>query len=307
MRTFALGATWLALSLLSQRVISQQVQESNSNDDGLSILEIPVDKAIPQPQPAPVQNNAAVAPPPTTITPAPVVQQGGPDGQLTIAITNKYGSPVSMSFDVDAGSSAFVGNPQPTELPDAGSASYTVPKGWAGRVSIGKINHSDNSKIEGSFYGAGNGDIDISYVDGYSVPISCSVGGKVVTGCNMELFHQECNVPDSVSGFDADGKPAVCSNGARANPNGPASGFFSPCAGSAYTFPNDNDANTGMISETFMSCCIGNSCKPSPRQQAQKRGALSPRANSPSLLPRSHQLREALHRRHGLHVHKHQA
>ncbi|KAL8720480.1 MAG: hypothetical protein Q9225_002668 [Loekoesia sp. 1 TL-2023] len=243
------------------------------------------------------------------ITPAPVVQNnvvnGGSDGDLTIAITNSYGQLLSLAFDVDAGSSAFRGNPQPTSIAAAAATSYAVPSGWAGRVNVGKINHADNSKIEGSFYGAGNGDIDISYVDGYSVPITCSVGGKVVSGCNMELFDQGCNSPDTPSEMGPDGKPAVCSNGARANSWGPASSFFAPCAGAAYTFPNDNDANTGMITDTLMSCCIGTSCAASPHQKAQKRDLQSPKANAPSLLPRSHQLHARRHGRPGVFGYKH--
>jgi len=51
----------------------------------------------------------------------------------------------------------------------------------------------NSSKIEGSFIVPEDTtviilDIDISYVDGYSVPITCSSGGITVTGCNIELF-----------------------------------------------------------------------------------------------------------------------
>ncbi|KAL8788103.1 MAG: hypothetical protein Q9213_001861 [Squamulea squamosa] len=210
------------------------------------------------------------------------------DVDMTIAITNRYGAPVQLSFGVNAGFPAFRGDPQPTTLDDTATNTYAVPSGWAGRINVGKIDHPDNSKIEGSFYGAGNGDIDVSYVDGYSVPITCSAAGKVLSGCNIELMDRGCNGPDHVSGSGPDGKPAVCSNSMRGSPDGPPSSFFAPCAGAAYTFPNDNLANVGMIADTQISCCIGTSCDASPNQH--KRDILSPRATAPSLMPRHHKL-----------------
>ncbi|KAL8899808.1 MAG: hypothetical protein Q9207_006007 [Kuettlingeria erythrocarpa] len=250
-----------------------------------------------QPAPAPVP---APVVPDTTITSPPVVEKpvdngggsgganGGADGDMTIAITNNHGQLLSLAFDSNAGAPGFRGSPQPTTLAAAATTSYAVPSGWAGRINVGKIDHVDNSKIEGSFYGAGNGDIDISYVDGYSVPITCSVGGKVITGCNIELFDQGCNAPDTPQ-MGPDGQLALCSNSARVLNDGPPSQFFAACAGAAYTFPNDNAANVGMIQETLMECCIGTSCGESEQQKAkaQKRDVKSPSANAPSLLPRS--------------------
>ncbi|KAL8705840.1 MAG: hypothetical protein Q9201_001063 [Fulgogasparrea decipioides] len=232
------------------------------------------------------------------ITPAPVAKR---DGDLTIAITNSYGMPLSLSFDNNAGFPALNGAPQPTLLPIDAVTSYAAPSGWAGRINVGKTNHVDNSKIEGSFYGAGNGDIDISYVDGYSVPIICSVGGQVVSGCNKELFDQPCNAPDNMSDMGPDGRPAVCSNGARGSDWGPPSSFFAPCAGAAYTFPKDDGANTGMITSTDISCCVGVLCPASPKQH--KRDLPSPKANAPSLKPRS----QMHHGRSGVHGHKRHA
>ena len=46
--------------------------------------------------------------------------------------------------------------------------------------------NSNSSKIKGSFTGPSN--IDISYVDDYSVPITCSSEGIAVTGYNINLF-----------------------------------------------------------------------------------------------------------------------
>ncbi|KAL8655644.1 MAG: hypothetical protein Q9210_000754 [Variospora velana] len=223
------------------------------------------------------------------VTPAPdrgtnVVSEDS-NGDLTIAITNSYGQPLSLAFDVNAGWSAFRGDPKPTALAAAATTSYAVPSGWAGRINVGKIDHVDNSKIEGSFYGEGKGDIDISYVDGYSVPITCSVGGKVVTGCNLELFDQGCNAPDIPFSMGEDGKPAVCSNSARPLNDGPPSPFFASCAGAAYTFPNDNAANVGELKETLFSCCIGTACEASQQQKAEKRDCVCEMENITEAVP----------------------
>ena len=40
-------------------------------------------------------------------------------------------------------------------------------------------------------------------------------------------------------------------------PNGPADHWFAPCAGAAYTYPNDNNANDGDTGTGIVSCCIG--------------------------------------------------
>ena len=259
--------------------------------------------AVPPKQPSPIST--------TVITPAPTVPSpdqsyGGGPGDLSIAIENKYGQPLSISFGCNEGAPGFVGNPQPTQI--AESASYAVPSGWAGRISIGKDLHSDNSKIEGSYYGPGKGDIDVSYVDGYSVPITCSIGGETVTGCNIELFDQECAYPDTLV---SNGN--VCQNSQRTSDWGPASPFFAPCAGAAYTFPKDDQANIGEQPGTLMQCCLGKDCTAPKKQKAQKRQqslhqVLHPRhpiANSPSLLPRSHKLHGKRSARAGLHVHGH--
>ncbi|KAI4278266.1 MAG: hypothetical protein LQ337_001147 [Flavoplaca oasis] len=215
------------------------------------------------------------------------------DGDMTIDVTNHYGVPLQLSFGVNAGFPNFRGDPQPTTLDTDATNTYAVPSGWAGRINVGKVDHPDNSKIEGSFHRAGNGDIDVSYVDGYSVPITCSAGGKVLSGCNIELMDRGCNAPDRVSAWGPDGKPALCANGMRGSDWGPPSSFFAPCAGAAYTFPKDDMANVGMISETQISCCIGTSCDPSPRQH--KRDLSSTTAKAPSLVPRQHKLHRKIH------------
>ncbi len=180
---------------------------------------------------------------------------------MTVAVTNQLGNDVSLSFGSNAGGPSPVGNPSPTALHDNGFTQYAFPTGWAGRIYVGPNLNPDGSKIEGSY--TGPPDIDVSYVDGYSVPITCSSEGTAVSGCNIDLFKQpgiSCN--DQVDG-------PVCLNSAQNIANGPAPPFFAACAGAAYTYPNDNDANVSNLKSALVSCCIGTSCNAPPRQPEQ--------------------------------------
>lgn len=177
---------------------------------------------------------------------------------LTIAVTNSYGAPVSLSFGVNAGfPTPSGGEPQPTTLLDSSSTQYVYPTGWAGNILVGRSVNVNNSLIEGSYVDTVN--IDVSYVDGFSVPITCSSGGVAVTGCNIDLFDQ----PGVACNDEAEGP--VCLNPARNTPDGPPACFFAACAGAAYTFPDDNDAVRGGLS-SLISCCIGTSCSAPLRQ-----------------------------------------
>jgi hypothetical protein len=177
---------------------------------------------------------------------------------MTIAITNSYGKQLSLSFGVNAGFPTPLGDPQPTTLLAASSTQYIYPTGWAGRIAIGPNLSPDGSKIEGSY--TGPPDIDVSYVDGYTVPITCSSGGVVVSGCNIELF----NRPGITCIDQVDGP--VCLNPAQNIPDGPAPCFFEACAGAAYTYPKDDKANISNLGNVI-SCCIGTSCLALSRQQ----------------------------------------
>ena len=192
-----------------------------------------------------------------TVTSAPEAGSTATDGSgnyMTIAMTNVYGKQLSLSFASNAG----VGNPSATTLLDNAFTQYAFPTGWAGRICVGPNLNPDGSKIEGSY--TGPPDIDVSYVDGYSVPITCSSEGTAVSGCNVDLFKQPgipCN--DQVDG-------PVCLNSAQNVVNGPAPPFFAACEGAAYTYPNDNDANVSNLKSTLVSCCIGASCQAPSRQ-----------------------------------------
>ena len=133
----------------------------------------------------------------STITSAPETRSeaiGSLSNHMMIAVTNVYGNHLSLSFGLDAGGLSPVGNPLPTKLADNAFTQYAFPTGWAGRIYVGPNLNPDGSKIEGSF--TGPPDINVSYVDGYSVPITCSSDGLAVTGYNINLFKQlniSCN------------------------------------------------------------------------------------------------------------------
>jgi len=221
----------------------------------------------------------------------------GSGDDMTIAITNTYGKCLSLSFASNAGGPSPVGNPSATTLPDNAFTQYAFPTGWAGRIYVGSNLNPDGSKIEGSY--TGPPDIDVSYVDGYSVPITCSSEGTAVSGCNIDLFKQ----PGIPCNNQVDGP--VCLNSAQNIANGPAPPFFAACAGAAYTYPNDNDANVSNLKSNLVTCCVGTSCKAPSRQSKRsnllhrgrmrigdvKRHLLGRSASSPFLLPLAPRLR----------------
>jgi hypothetical protein len=223
----------------------------------------------------------------TQITEAPVTNVTG--GVMTIAITNNWPSPLSISYLNNEGSPSAIGAPQGAPLGTKTTVVY--PTGWAGRIYVGNTINSADSKIEGSTTGAN--DIDISYVDGFSVPITCSAEGTPITGCNINLW--------AVSGLCVNGvgDENVCLNPMQGVANGPADPWFLPCQGAAYTFPNDNVANDGDTGTPNISCCIGTAaqgCAAPARQghgnnqasKAKRSFSEDLKAGTPSLLPRAH-------------------
>ncbi|KAG7008009.1 hypothetical protein G7Y79_00007g021340 [Physcia stellaris] len=206
-------------------------------------------------------------------TPAPTPGSGGGNGQgggaQTFSIVNSYSVALSLSFDHNPdGPGGF--NDVPTTIGAGSTTFYSYPTGWAGRIYVGKTTNPANSKIEGSI--KAGPDMDVSYVDGYSVPIVCTSAGKV-GGSNTELFGlngNKCGQNVDISGFE------ICPNPALPKYNGPADPFFAPCQGKAYTYPADNLANMMNVDATTH-CCIGTTCSMGPG----KRSVLSEREGAP--------------------------
>ncbi|KAF6239791.1 hypothetical protein HO173_002337 [Letharia columbiana] len=203
------------------------------------------------------------------ITPAPQVNDAlAPQvaGPLTISVTNSFGSGLYASFGHNAGSPTAISYPGNGAIGASFEAVY--PANWAGRIAIGKDDDPDyinrGSLIEAS-YDNGAPFVDISYVQGFSIPIVCSCGDPgtgVVTGCNIPLYH------DDGPPCPSQGPSAICfnpsSNSPQATP-GPAPPFFAPCAGAAFTYPNDFGAGAGC-GTNLISCCIGSTCPADPKQ-----------------------------------------
>ncbi len=190
--------------------------------------------------------------------------QSSTNSFMTIAVTNSYESGLSLSLASNVDSPTPIGNPFPAALPKSSSTEYTFPTGWAGRLCVGKVMNTNASKIEASF--DGTVDVDVSYVDGYTVPIVCSSDGVPVTGCSIELFKQSgAPCEDLVDNH-------LCLNTARETPHGPPPPFFKACAGTAYTFPSDDQANQYNTSSNLISCCIGSVCKAPLRQLKDSAG-----------------------------------
>ncbi|KAL8810810.1 MAG: hypothetical protein Q9223_007671 [Gallowayella weberi] len=188
--------------------------------------------------------------------------------RLTVRITNGFGEDLSISYNSNAGSPSIIGNPPAGTFKAAANTDVVVPRGFAGPIFIGHYFDPANSKIEVAF--VSNQDyrpgLDVSYVDGYSVPIVCSCAGVAVTGCNEPLFRlgHTCTNPGP-------GYRQLCHNPQINSPNGPADPFFQPCQGAAYTFPNDQTANAfGKCDNGDIQCCVGVNC-PRPSLQHGKR------------------------------------
>ena len=179
---------------------------------------------------------------------------------------------------------------------------------------------------------------DISYIPGFSVPVLCK-SSKGMSGCSIDLHAQGnkcpipggdklCNNPTGIFGDKQPGAPNTedpsaipwCYACAAPDP------FFQPCAGSAYTFPNDDDATITAFPEETITCCVGTSCGKTGREGKTKGGTAgvvrSPMCNAcpgnleskrdvkaimqqepqtPSLLPRKHKRHQHQHRHAAVH------
>ncbi|MCJ1272945.1 hypothetical protein MMC21_000734 [Puttea exsequens] len=122
-----------------------------------------------------------------TITLGPRLEDGQVNGPLTVHITNSFGAGVSISYTHDVNSPSALNVPQPGTFPVGAATQIIYPTGWAGLIFVGREINAEGSKIEASCLD-GNADVDVSYVDGYTVPITCSCSGAPVTGCYIDLF-----------------------------------------------------------------------------------------------------------------------
>ncbi|KAK4090032.1 hypothetical protein Purlil1_5658 [Purpureocillium lilacinum] len=192
-------------------------------------------------------------------------------GEMTITLQNRHERGIKTRHVVGYGAPAPHGNPGTGVIPKNGESVFTVPRGWNGNVVINDENYpvdtGDESQLEGSFMNQGQGergDINVSYVNGYSVPIVCRCNeNNIWTGCSKNLWNYgKC--PN-------DNWKHSCRNDARNNGwNTQPAAFFTPCRGDggAYTFPADDKANNlnAKCSQERYTCCAGYFCPANPAE-----------------------------------------
>ncbi|KAL8994384.1 MAG: hypothetical protein Q9169_005619, partial [Polycauliona sp. 2 TL-2023] len=130
---------------------------------------------------------------------------GAVDGNMNVQIS---GDSVSYRFEP-----AVPGNPTQGTIGDCDVWSF--PLGWNGRVHVGGGSGAPNggTLYEGNVFtkdGTTYGAMDVSYVEGYSVPMMCTDNSNnFVSGCGIDLFSEgDCPTGGSAGG--------VCKN-----PQGP--------------------------------------------------------------------------------------
>ncbi|KAG8163152.1 hypothetical protein KVR01_007630 [Diaporthe batatas] len=187
-----------------------------------------------------------------------------PPDHLTIEITNSYGQDITTAHASNAGSPTPVDGPIPAGvIPDGSTASFAVPTGWAGNVALnrgGMPLNGDVTLLEAAFavpdgWEFAVAGVDVSHVDGFTVPVTCECDGEWVTGCNKDLF--DANAELEKRGTHS---PAIAALNPLRDDMGATSAteFFEPCEGLAYTYPNDHSAfSFGACQSGTISCCVG--------------------------------------------------
>ncbi|KAI8629079.1 hypothetical protein F5Y19DRAFT_485014 [Xylariaceae sp. FL1651] len=151
-------------------------------------------------------------------------------------------------------------------LDRSSTAYFALPTNWAGRVAFAEADYPLDDRaslIEGSFRVQTDIEaqvaLDVSYVDGFTVPIVCECAGIVQLGCNLNLLNM---CPDE---FRRNG--GTCINPWR-DGREITNNFFKDCSPMAYTHPQDDLATVNGIPgcEKRIKCCVGTACAPHPKQ-----------------------------------------
>ncbi|KAK0662540.1 hypothetical protein QBC41DRAFT_235077 [Cercophora samala] len=151
------------------------------------------------------------------------------------------------------------GMPAPGEFPAGAVKSAVLPTGYAGRIAFaqkGKVIDGWESLIEYSLItdkglGFAPGDIDVSYVDGFTYPIVCNCKGVRLSGCPVNLWKGGAQCPE------------LSTQGACKNPHRMkkdityADPWFKRCEHQAYTYSTDDAANSnGQCQSGTVECII---------------------------------------------------
>ncbi|KAL7628025.1 hypothetical protein AAE478_002221 [Parahypoxylon ruwenzoriense] len=191
------------------------------------------------------------------------------DGNFIVTMINSHTAAVSTLHGQGAGSPTAIRRVNKHDTIRVGeNITFAVPTGWTGRLALYESGHGDfldrASLLEGSFMADGPGSavmaMDVSYVDGFTVPIVCECNNTVVFGCNLNLL-EKCPKEYLLN-------QKTCMNPFRDNASLGIDKFFKDCARIAYTYPTDDLATYMNIPgcSRRITCCIGTACKSHPRQ-----------------------------------------
>ncbi|KAH8895331.1 hypothetical protein GQ53DRAFT_49793 [Thozetella sp. PMI_491] len=210
---------------------------------------------VPSPEPT------TPAPAPVSSTPAAVVNPN----ERTFTVVNSHTAAVFTKHDDTVGTPTSAGQPlQPGTMAAGATATFAVPTGWVGNIAYTDASNELNtaaSLFEGNFaewWGVARADFDVSYVNGFTLPGTCSCAGQTTTGCNLDLLSL-FSCPEALIG-------GACPNSLRADTAATAANsFFSACAGAAWTFVEDGGADSNCPTGDIV-WCIGAACPANPKQ-----------------------------------------
>ena len=217
------------------------------------------------------------------------------DSYMTVAIINAYDNFLFFFFASNADSSFSIDNSFVTTLSDNAFTQYAFSIEWAERIYVTSNLNLDDSKIEDSY--TDSSDIDVSYVDDYSIFITCFSQNIAVFDCNLDLFKQlDISCSNQVDDL-------VCLNSAQNIVNESTSSFFAVCAETAYIYSNDNEINVSNLKSTVISCCINTFCNASSRQLNQEKKSHDERVRVRNTIWRVQKTSAASSLRHRQHHH----
>ncbi|KAH8657991.1 hypothetical protein BX600DRAFT_514519 [Xylariales sp. PMI_506] len=187
--------------------------------------------------------------------------------ERTFTIVNSHTTGVTTSHDDTYGTPTSAGAVlTPGTLAAGATATFAVPVNWVGNIGYNEEGYevtSDSSLIEANYaewFGVPRADMDISFVNGFTLPATCSCAGTTVTGCNLDLT--------TLSSCPSSLVENACVNPLRSDELAvAATSFFEPCEGAAWTYVNDGNADSNCQSGDII-CCIGTACPANPKQSS---------------------------------------
>ncbi|CAF9942158.1 MAG: hypothetical protein ALECFALPRED_009549 [Alectoria fallacina] len=182
---------------------------------------------------------------------------------------------------------------------------------WDGQIRIGDQPHpvKDSRTILETNPVGQWASYDVSYILGYSHAVVCQdTVQKTLTGDSTNLWNVSGATCEDKNGYTCVGPVGPWGVHASAmsetscwNCNPPNS-FFSPVAGAAYTYPDDNGSVIAASSNALV-CCVGNNCKwKNPKAGTTKAGTCTCNsgADKRDATPESKPKKRHLHG-HGIH------